>query len=373
MKTCINCDEILNEEDKFCANCGTVVEEKKKSRFKVVIIIGAIFIAFILIITLISSVVASSNLSWLYRGFKYPSMILAIASLIFGISFVGRNNEISNPAKLDTVIVRWLSKKGKRSGKLKDMVESRIDSKSISLGIYESSKKISDNDFPNYIKALKSFIEKEEITGIESLDKCLRKRESIRKSKYADKFDSEVKSFISGVHNSVVNDGILLKGILKGRNIVRGVGIFLLIFSAASLIRMEVEFKLVSIYAIEGLLLLFISRYIFGFADLGKGFKIEVKSLKLNVKNIKSFILDTGDFSEALALSVSLNKEKKFKKAVKKLSEDDLSELRISNEEINESYRKMNFYFKLGEMLYKNSIYGRDKKVELEGGEINGN
>ncbi len=366
MKKCSKCNSSIPKGDLFCKICGVKVEQSRvKEKFIVLALLGAIF----LLLWIIWLAVANLNISWLYNGFRYPSILIALVTILYGFVYALRGKTKIGGKSDDLVLFSWVAKKGKRHGKLEEVISNRVDGTLIGLGIYEASRKnvsfyqnkdfeLDNLEIPNYLIGLITFLKEESIIDKESLDQSLTNRYKIPTSRYTGKYDKEVNHFIGGLTRELQDKSVINPHIKKAQYIVRGVAVFLLLFAFASFVRMEVEAIIVITYVLEGIILLFLSRYIFGLGISGKEIKQDVKDYKRLLKEPMSLIMEKNSLSDALAVAVALNKEKKFIKKANKFTEDDYLTINSSDEVIRANIDEMHFYLSIGKILYSNSKVG---------------
>lgn len=378
MSKCKKCKTKVKKGDLFCKTCGAKVEYSQTK--ELLMLIGVLACIFA-VMWLISISVANLNLSWLYNGFQYPSIVIAFITIIYSFSYALKGQSEQGNESDDMVFLKWVANKGKKYGKLEDVVIDRIDGDMIGLGLYEASKKgivtynndsieIGNLEIPNYSIGLLKFMKSESVSDKESLNNSLEKRLAMRSSRYKGKYDSEVNGFCSSLIKTLQDETIINPNIKKAQYIIRGVAIFMLIFGFASLIRMEVKPSVVGTYALEGSILLFISSYIFGLGSLGREIKRSIKDYKKLIKDPKSLIIEKNNFNDALATAVALNKRNKFMSKINKFIEDDYLALNISISEVSRSLEEMDFYLSVGNVLYSNSRIGNEPAYIEEGEDV---
>lgn len=79
---CKNCENKLNEDDKFCQKCGTRVNDKKNKKLWEKLIIASIIIFIVTII--LKFTINNNNLFYILNIPYYFSMILFIVSFLYG-------------------------------------------------------------------------------------------------------------------------------------------------------------------------------------------------------------------------------------------------------------------------------------------------
>ena len=377
MKKCSKCNSSIQKGDLFCKICGVKLEQSRvKEKFIVLALLGAVF----LLLWIIWVAVANLNISWLYNGFRYPSILIALLTILYGFVYALRGKSEGSDKSDDLVMLSWVAKKGKRHGKLEEVITNRVDGTLIGLGIYEASRKnvsfhhnnfeLDNLEIPDYLIGLITFLKEESIIDKESLDHSLKNRYKIPSSRYIGKYDKEVNNFIGGLTRELQDKSVINPYIKKAQYVVRGVALFLILFAFASFVRMEVEPIIVITYVLEGIILLFLSRYIFGLGVSGKEIKQDIKDYKRLLKEPMSLIIEKNSFSDALAVAVALNKDRKFIKKVNKFTEDDYLTINVSEEEVHNTLDEMDFYLSIGKILYSNSKVG-EKAVFSDDEETN--
>ena len=94
MRKCSQCNTNVDKGDLFCNDCGAKLESSRvKEMLLILAVLGGIFAA----MWLIWLAVATINISWLYNGFQYPSIVIALITIVYGFVYASKVNTETTP------------------------------------------------------------------------------------------------------------------------------------------------------------------------------------------------------------------------------------------------------------------------------------